>query len=121
MVRLRALFIWLVVLALPLQGLAAVTMVLCTGGASHHAAAAAPADAPSASAGHDHSQHDHSSADAKPLNHKCGICAACCHSIALSSSPPAVSAQPLPAADLLEPFVVIHAVSPQALERPPRA
>lgn len=138
MIRLRSLFIWLVVLALPLQGLAAVTMVLC-GSAPHHTFVAAEVDSAAASvastAGHDHTQHDHaaalSSGDAgglpdglgktTPLNHKCGVCASCCHSIAISSSPVTVSAQPLPAADMAEPFVVIHAVPPQALERPPRA
>ena len=77
---------WLLMLASPLQGYAASTMLL--GGAGHHGAAPAAA----AASGHDHASHTHAGATVEagasvagpqPSSHtkaanKCSTCAACC-------------------------------------------
>lgn len=134
----RAFFVWALVVALPLQGLAASAMIAC--GASHermmagllpdasapdaepmHHAAHAGADSapPCAGAGADADN------DAGPLFHhqgafSCSACAACCAMAALPAGfavPPVVAAaqrvQGAPAALRASPL-------PDALDRPPR-
>jgi hypothetical protein len=102
----RLAVMWLVALALPLQGLAAATMLSC-GPGHHRMAAAQPVSAPA----HDRGAHDHASAshahdadqheaatDPKDRDgtaagemhqlakFKCSACAACCSATALPSS-----------------------------------
>ncbi len=84
---LRCFFTWLLLLALPLHGYAALTMSLCAAG--HLSSVTA------ASTGHDHSAHaaahptagDDSHA-AKPVgvDGKCSACAACCTAVYLPTS-----------------------------------
>ncbi|MBP6226147.1 MAG: hypothetical protein KA439_13875 [Rhizobacter sp.] len=85
MIRLRAVLMWVLLVALPFQGFAAASMLGC--GPSHHpvSVAALQEVAPAAS-DHDH-QHgapgDHHHADKAS---KCSVCAACCVSAALPAA-----------------------------------
>lgn len=80
---------------------------------------------------HEHGKHDETVQAVKQSpdtqkqlpdsTHKCGVCAACCSVIAISDFPPTVEVQSSPKADLVEPFVLIHAVPSRLPEKPPRA
>lgn len=133
MCRLRLFVLWIVMLAVPFQGYAAVAMVFC-GPASSGAMAAVSAKAAGAhdhaghhqGDGHDQAQHAaHGSTDksagAHPDGmHKCGTCGAC-HAAALIAALPLAVFHDLPAADLAEPAIAWAAVVPHVLDRPPRA
>jgi hypothetical protein len=118
MSRLRLLFAWLLLAALPLQGFAAATMLFCgTGASASH---------------HDHSMHAHThaatgerAADAgsEPVDaaHSCGVCASCCHSVAITEFTPFAAFVPLPQVHAAEPFVLIHARAASVPDKPPRA
>lgn len=131
----RVFLAWLVMAAIPLQGLAAASMLYCGMGAHDAGTAMASVDAPargSAAGGHEHSQHGHAVAvEAKKVAddvkqklpdaaHKCGICASCCHSLAITEFPQTVVFAPLPQAELADPFVVIHTRPTLVPDRPPR-
>jgi hypothetical protein len=87
---LKSLIVWLMLVAVPFQGFASATMLLCT--PIPATAAAEPG------AQHDHaammaSQHDHHAAragDSAPADHhtdhKCGSCAACCLGASMAPS-----------------------------------
>nr|WP_316639745.1 hypothetical protein [uncultured Roseateles sp.] len=102
---------WLLALALPVQGYAAQTMLLC--GPAHHQQSAAAA--------HDHAAHGHGDA-AKSQNKagKCSACASCCNAPALTGS--------LPTIELVAKAPQVAAILPVAhdriliggLDRPPR-
>lgn len=124
-------------LAVPLQGLAGVTMAACGTVHAHSAmASAAATHGDSAMAhdhaamGHDHAAMGHEGAGAAPASHegeknaadhRCTACAACCN---LSAAPvPAVAFQgAVPAPNLAIPFLEAAraSVAPDGLERPPR-
>jgi hypothetical protein len=123
----------LMMIALPLQGLAAASMLFCGTGQAQHAAISS-SDA-RASVGHDHAAHMHSAeqthADAhqvqegKPgslpdAGHKCGVCAACCHGAAIAGFSATPLVPPPPQANLAEPFVLIHARAASVPDKPPR-
>lgn len=130
---------WLVMAAIPLQGLAAASMLYCGMGAHHGSEAvvakvASPASLQRSGTGqHDHSQHGHGTAvEGKKIDddaqqklpdaaHKCGICASCCHSLAITEIPQTVVFAPLPQAELAQPFVLIHNRPTLVPDRPPRA
>jgi hypothetical protein len=140
MSRFRSLLVWLVMAAIPLQGLAAASMLFCGMGA-HHApaqqAAAAPSvhasHAESASGSHDHSKHSHdaevqadktqdaSGGKLPDASHKCGVCASCCSSVAIAEFPQLVAFAPAPQAELAEPFLLILARPSPVPDKPPRA
>ena len=139
----RTLLIWLLVLAVPSQAAAAVTMAFC--GPNHHSAGAVAQMQPAGPAGHAHhdgtsaTEHEHpqtaaaanedssasavSAASAKfadATKHKCSACASCCSVGAILSSVLAV------AAPVLTP-TVFSAVEPSVdrlaadgPDRPPR-
>lgn len=131
---LHSLFVWLLALALPLQGIAAAGMQAC--GPTHGHTVPVAASAHGAGHGHTgaHSVHgdvhaeahvpavEHPSADTElpAAGHQCGACAACCPAVALPSAlalpvAPASEAVVIPAAPArLASFV------PPGLERPPR-
>lgn len=135
MSRLRLLLAWLIMAALPLQGFAAASMLLCSGAHPMKVAQGSPRaaqHADAASAGHDHAKHSHAveaepaqAADsAKPLpdaSHKCGACASCCHSLAIAGFVGWPDFAPLPQAGSAEPFVLIDTPFPQLPDKPPRA
>jgi hypothetical protein len=138
MSRFRHLLLCLMMLALPLQGFAAVSMLYCGMGAGHDVKAAQmemrsshhqKADAVGMQ--HDHEKQETTAQVAKQSpdsqkqlpdsSHKCGVCAACCSVIAIADFPQSVEVQSSPKADLADPFVLINAAPPSLPEKPPRA
>lgn len=140
MSRFRTLLAWLVMAAIPLQGLAAASMLFCGMGAHHAPAQQAAAVkhmkamqvADGATGEHDHSKHSHAAAEQPKENvdtsgaklpdasHKCGVCASCCHSVAIAEFPQLVAFAPAPQADLVEPFVLIQVRPSPVPDKPPR-
>jgi hypothetical protein len=150
MPSLRYLLLCLMVLALPMQGFAAASMLHCggagsetalqiqspsdarhQGGGSHHHGdgghgqqgdAAAHAHAPDLQAQALASDAPASAAAAWPdASHHCGACAACCNLVALSEFPLAVVAVPASATRQLEPAPAVYAAPLRLPEKPPRA
>lgn len=125
-VWLRLLIVWCIALALPVQGIASVTMAHCgpshegmhsAQGASHH-----DHSAHQASAAH---HHDEAAADPAPLNdlakYKCSACASCCAACAIPSAKLRI---PQPAATftvLAEGVITIEPCASDGPDRPPRA
>ena len=128
---LRTLLLWCLLLALPLQGLAAATMLPCAQNHRHTAASATNA-LPQADQDHHHgdsaaaqddgpASHDHSSAPDHQTDAKCSHCSVCCIGAALL--PPNLNVSPVfhsltlqfaPAA------LLFSGTSPGRLDRPPR-
>ncbi|MDF2466674.1 MAG: hypothetical protein K0Q43_4909 [Ramlibacter sp.] len=140
MLRLRLFLVWLVMAALPLQGWAAATMLYC--GPAQKSAAHAKAHAQQAASHHDdmqaahhdvqsaHAQHHVDAADAaasegaQPVAdspHTCGVCATCCHGVALAQTPQWPSITAAPGADLVEPLFFVLARPSPVPDKPPRA
>lgn len=142
MPRFRLFLAWLLLAALPLQGWAAATMLYCgpakdaaihemarsAQATGHHDTHAAHHDVQAAQTPHHHA--DAAGADASgdgpqigshATPHTCGVCAACCHGVALAQTPhwPAITAAPR--ADLAEPLVVVLALPSPVPDKPPRA
>ena len=142
--RFKSAIFWMLLLAVPLQGIAASSMLLC--GAAHHGAISTqPAQAPthtqqrpvSVMDSYQHSlhasetapAHDHTASDTLHAQEgkvhtgidKCSVCAACCHATAMTQTavaPPASNlAQASPAAAGIVSFV---GIVPGGLERPPK-
>lgn len=143
MSRFRLFLAWLIVAAIPLQGLAAASMLFC-GPGPHHApvqAAASQQDqlshASNGDAAHDHSKHadeakneakdeakkvgDNTSKKLPGASHKCAVCASCCNLVAVAEFPEFLEFTALPQAALAEPFVLIHPRPSQVPDKPPRA
>ena len=127
MLRLRAFVLWLLMLALPLQGWAAASMLCALPAAQARMAGTAQMD----HAAHDHGSHaEHamhlhdddgaSSGTATDSVHKCSTCGAC-HAAALPSAPLPGDPHPLPQARLAEPLQAHASLAPRALFKPPRA
>jgi hypothetical protein len=139
MSRFRLFLAWLILAAIPLQGLAASSMLFCGMGGHHAPSQVASAQAhlassgSSASVGHDHSKHSHASdVQAKKAAHnagkklpdaahKCAVCASCCNIVAIFDFPQLAAIAPVPQAELAEPFLLIHARPSQVPDKPPRA
>ena len=125
MVRLRLLLLCLLMWTVPLQGIAAVSMLFCVVGAGDSGLVETKTS--------NHSAHGHqivneatdkSSGDHKTLPdaaHKCGVCAACCSAALISNVPQTPDSVDLPIFMLSEPQVLIYAVPPRHPEKPPRA
>ena len=137
MSRLRLVIAWLMMAAIPMQGLAAATMAFCTG-AHHQPTAQAKTKNSTAHRHEDGAVHDHGEAPvveqehklskapsgAKSLpdaSHKCGVCASCCYTVAIAQTVSLPAFIPLPQAELAEPFVLIHASPSPVPDKPPRA
>jgi len=140
--RLRLFLACLVMVALPLQGLAAATMAFCESGGAHEVqvqATVAHDNAEHSNASHHHAAHQHDDAtqdmqvDAHAAHdhagksgslpdagHKCGVCAACCHGAVIAGFSATPVHPALPQADLAEPFVLIHARASSVPDKPPR-
>ncbi|MCY7320049.1 MAG: hypothetical protein LH617_15240 [Ramlibacter sp.] len=148
MIRLRFLMLWLVMAAVPLQGLAAASMLYCGMGAQHGTAHSIPVPASAAPAhlGSDASDPDHLShvshashasqghvavADiVQPLDsqqqlpgadHECSVCASCSNAVLITTLSSSAGAMPLPQAELAEPFVLIQRRPAPVPDKPPRA
>jgi hypothetical protein len=136
MVRFRHLLLYLMMLALPLQGFAAASMLYCSlspsieaaqsqkiAVASHHAEGKLlPHEhAQAALLVHQVEQTSDVQAQLPDATHKCGVCASCCSVFAIADFPRTVAISPSPHADLAEPFVLIDTVPSRQPEKPPRA
>lgn len=140
MSRLRTIVAWLVMATIPLQGLAAASMLFCGMGAhgAHSQQVTELSQAPelhvaAATVEHAHAKHSHAQtqpekkrvdttgAKLPDASHKCGVCASCCHSVAIAEHPQLVAFAPAPQADLIEPFVLIQARPSPVPDKPPRA
>jgi len=141
MSRFRLFLAWLIVAAIPLQGVAAASMLFCGPGPHHPAVQVAAAqhekhlDVADTQSAHDHAQHGHDadlqvkaknagddvSKKLPDITHKCAVCASCCNIVAITEFPPLVAFAPVPQAELAEPFVLIYARPSQVPDKPPRA
>ncbi len=126
---LRLLFAWLLIAAVPMQGFAAASMLLCGAGSEHqHTAQASEAHDHAAMHSHlgeadlSHAHDAHPAPDASPdADHTCSICAACCNGMALVGLNHMATVAPAPQAQLAEPFVLIHTRAAPVPDKPPRA
>lgn len=139
---LRFLLACIVMFAVPVQGFASTTMLLCGGGAAHHASVADIRNVSDPTfVGHDHAKHGHdtqkghspemkagdtsgqsdSKASSSNVAHKCGACASCCHLVAISETAQAVLAVPLPQSTLSQPAVHVASLPAIVPDKPPRA
>lgn len=138
----RTLLVWCLVLALPIQGAAAATMVRCGSHHSAHAGVAvaaavetmadAGADAHAGHHGHAHQMPSAAAADvtdpdrASGANlatadpHKCSACAACCSVAAIGRMVLAVPAPDLTATVLIAVVPAVEKFSADGPDRPPR-
>jgi hypothetical protein len=124
----RLVFVWLIAVALPIQGAAAATMLHCASTPGHEAVAVA---------GHEHGRaghagHHHADAAAQPPGdahathhtadgkHSCSACASCCSATALPAMPLGLASQTV--AQSLTPAPERHLVVflTGGPERPPR-
>lgn len=138
MSRFRLFLAWLMLAALPLQGWAAASMLYC--GPAQRAAVQAKEQVPVTASHHElhaghhdmsagqHAQHhmdDSATGDtgAAPdtSGHTCGVCAACCHGVALAQTQQWATALPPPAVHIAEPLVAVVARPSPVPDKPPRA
>ncbi len=135
----RALLIWLAVLAIPVQGFASATMLLC--GPGHHAVSAATDSSMSSSHAQHHDaqvaqaeQHCHDEVADMPSHDegpslkqlklfkaKCSACAYCCMAAFMPSSEVTVTVTHLPSSPIAYFQVPFVGFAPDTFERPPRA
>ncbi len=138
MSALRILIAWLLLAALPLQGFAAATTLLC--GPAHHgamtSAAAGPGDGHPAAIDGDGHPHDHASmasahaaqADAETAapasngsGHSCNLCSGACHGLGIASQPAQVALAVAPHVPLTEAFQRLASRPAPLPDKPPRA
>lgn len=129
---LRLFVAWIVMAALPLQGLAAASMLFC--GAAP-AASSAQADHHGADAGHhghaavpahDHAAGDHHGTsggdqDAAEAGHSCPICASCCQLVVLGSFGALPQLSSAPAVEPSAPPARVSTRAASVPDKPPRA
>ena len=135
MFRIRLLFAWLVLAAIPLQGFAAASMLYCGMGPGH-GAQVQPRSASSDRTNdhHDHADGAHSHAKVEKVDksldekaqlpdssHKCGVCASCGHSAAMTETPRSLAVTSMPQARAVAPLVLIHPRPSPVPDKPPRA
>lgn len=127
-VWLKLLIVWFVAIALPLQGVAGVTMAHC---GSSHERMESPAEASphghadhGAAAAHHHAAAD--SAQAEPgqwsdlVQVKCSSCAACCAGTALPSAAPGLPQVAAAPTVFTEDVLTVDAFASGGPDRPPR-
>lgn len=139
MSRFCTFLLWLMMLALPVQGFASVSMQYC-GKSVDHMVLQAPAEP------EDHHHHADASKDAldhamhaeatqatgsgqapdaqnqlPDAAHKCGVCASCCNLVGMTAAAPTVAIHSIPGAVYIEPSALIHSVPSALPEKPPRA
>lgn len=127
----RRLLLWLVMAIIPLQGMAASSMLLCAMN-SHHGHGAQTLSEQDrdqlGTARHDHAKHSHEKASPGSVSgtstpaasHDCGACGACCHSTAIAEIPRWADPQPLEQTVDAEPFVFVHSLPVRVPDKPPR-
>lgn len=139
MMRFRLLLAWLIVAAIPLQGLAASSMLYCGQGEHHGPALVASVQEYSEpvssipGAMSDHSSHqtavvsesektsDSASKNIPVAAQKCVVCASCCSFLAIAEVPQLAVFSPAEQAEFTEPFVLFHIRPSQVPDKPPRA
>jgi hypothetical protein len=127
----RALLIWLLVVALPAQGAMAATMAFC--GPNHHERAAAVAASHHAGAAQSHpaaaDHHDESALASETVAlgkfaqsdlQKCSVCAACCSAAAMHDATPRLPELEPAHADFAPVKPVVEPFSADGPDRPPR-
>jgi len=129
----RLALMWLLALALPVQGVSAATMLACGLGHQDHAASEAPLHSHLHAVAHGHlsvaSSHDGRANTGTPAGktdlgkgagHKCSACASCCFGAAFPSEVISFDAIQLP--EVFASLVVrmLPAYLIEGLERPPR-
>lgn len=123
---LKALLIWLVMMAIPFQGVAAAGMLLCgPSHAPHHPvepAGVAAADAAEiAPAAHHHAQASAEPTHATHLDQpKCSVCASCCGAPAILNSVAGITATETVSTAITTPIVLAFGFVTDGPERPPR-
>ena len=128
---LRLVIAWLVMAALPLQGMAAASMLFC-GQAAHTTVAAHGAHdhATHALGGSAHAHHGHVDAHASPADageataddgHACPICASCSNLVALSEPPSLSLAAHVPASQPSHGASRVLTREASTPDKPPRA
>jgi hypothetical protein len=124
----RFLVMFLLSLAIPLQGMAAATQIFCHGTGMVSTVSNKTAD-------HSHHQvDDHHHGQTKPsdrqvskvkvaknANHKCSTCAQCCSGTALLPAPLILVFNQVASTFVATSKVLLGAISPLNLERPPRS
>lgn len=128
-VLVRTVLVWLMLLAIPFQGIASAAMLTCAHNASQMRQHAAPVAHADASPGHCHesepqravhASHDQSS-DKHDHESRCSTCAACCMGAAMAPAPTVTPApQSSPARLYAAPTGRLAAVDLALPERPPR-
>lgn len=129
MARLRLILACIMMLALPLQGFAAASMVLCGGGSNHQHQRAGGGPAEDVSAAHAHHGHGADAAkkvaqsdkSAPDFAHKCSICASCCSAVALASHDTAIAFPLIRQADVSELMTELKSQPALVPDKPPRA
>ena len=118
---LRCVLTWLLLLALPLHGYAASTMVLCAAGHHRSTASADGGHDPAAhAAAHHAAGHDNQAAKPASVDAKCSACAACCTAVYLPTNVIDFTAPaPGPVRAVPEPTTLVGFVT-DGPERPPR-
>ena len=130
--RLRIFVAMLVLLALPLQGFAAASLLFCSGEGGAGAAVAHHSHGGAGShAGHSHDHADgagaatpHAGSDAAghaDSGHRCAVCASCCNLTAIASFSPMIV--PPPAPQVHQPAVAVRVPTraTRLPDKPPRA
>lgn len=139
MSRFCTFLLWLMMLALPMQGFASASMQYC-GKRADHMALQVPSDpeahhhhADASNDGHQHAMHAAATqaADSEQAldvqnqlpdaAHKCGVCASCCNLVGMTAAPQTVAVHSAPNAAYVEPSALIHSVPSALPEKPPRA
>lgn len=136
---LRLLIVWFIAIALPVQGIAGVTMVHC--GSSHGRMGAAMEATQHRHAAHDAVAAHHHDADETDLatrghdtaqaksqpgklsdlaQYKCSSCASCCAGSALPSAMPRMPEPTVAPAVFVEEMVTVDAFASDGPDRPPR-
>ena len=122
---LRILAVCLLVLALPLQGFAAASKLLCHGAVQQHEDHAHSAHANGTHDehnGHDRSHASEQTSQTKHTTHQCSHCAQCCAGMAIASVQK-VLFEPVKfsAVWVTAPEVFATHMTPSSIERPPRS
>ena len=115
---------WLMALAVPVQGFAAASMFGCK--SAHHGAAVQQSQAGAMHAHHhagaaSHGDGDKSAATGKHSKGSCSACASCCMSAALPATPVRFEATRAPDSFALSELPVAVSFISDGLERPPRS
>lgn len=138
---LSSFLLWLMMLAIPVQGFASASMLYCAGGAEHHGMqmrvmpGSHHMDGPAVHMEHGvgatdggvgvvgkQSDQVHAMSGKFPNSPtKCSVCATCCNIVGIAQALSPMAPAIFPSAQYLEPLVQSYAAPSRLLERPPRS